>query len=202
MNPQRQQFLTILVSTLLVYTALAYVTVTPRPQEELLLLGPLLGPGRLVEDYYPNDSPNITQDTEVNWFLPVTSLMATTHLITIKIKLGNKTTPAPNSTQLTPAPLETLRELPRILTHNETWETHLNWSISEIQTQGDAYTVTLTINGHRVTPTVTTQGGLNLRLIIELWTLDTQTRDMIFGWYSGGERRAAWLQVWFNATKT
>jgi hypothetical protein len=49
-------------------------------------------------------------------------------------------------------------------------------------------------------PGLTALDGHNFRLILELWTWETQSGTLQFGWLSGDERRVAWLQVWFNMT--
>jgi hypothetical protein len=40
----------------------------------------------------------------------------------------------------------------------------------------------------------------NFRLILELWTRQTEANSLEFGWTTNSEHWVAWLQVWFNMT--
>jgi len=49
---------------------------------------------------------------------------------------------------------------------------------------------------------VSALNGHDFRIIFELWTFDPITQHLIFGWRAGGEYKVAWLQIWFNVTKS
>ena len=89
---------------------------------------------------------------------------------------------------------------------NETWEFPFTWIIEQVVEDGNVTHVTVLVvnveNGVEVrSGQATALNGHNFRFIFELWTFDPVTEDLIFGWRAGGERRVAWLQMWFNATK-
>jgi len=65
----------------------------------------------------------------------------------------------------------------------------------------NATSLTLDVNGTAVDMLApTSQGGRNFRIIIELWVYNSEMDAFEFGWITGTERHAVWLQIWFNAT--
>jgi len=197
---ERKRFVTIFMASLLIYSTIAYVSTTPRPKEQFFQLC-VLGETKMAEKYYPNDNSTLPLDTPVKWFLGVTNFMGSVEYVTVKAKLGSQTSQLPNETSTTPANLPTLIEFRRILLDNETWETPFTWKIVNIETKSETAFLTLNINNKTITiQDVGANSGYNFRIIFELWTLDKETKNPIFGWKTQGQRRAAWLQIWFNAT--
>jgi hypothetical protein len=138
----------------------------------------------------------------VKWYVGTTNFMGSSQLAIIRAKLGNQTLASPNETTATPTPLPTLIEFRRVLQDNETWEFPFVWKITNTTNVGNLTYLTLNINGIEThIENVGAKDGYNYRLIFELWTLDTESNDIIFGWKASNERRAAWLQLWFNATR-
>ena len=89
---------------------------------------------------------------------------------------------------------------------NETWEFPFAWMIGEVREDGNMIHAGVLVinvkNGVEVrSGEASAVKGYNFRIIFELWTLGPLTEDLVFGWRAGGEQRAAWLQIWFNATK-
>lgn len=201
LSEERRRFITILIATLIIFSAVAYISTTPRPREQFLQLY-VLGETGIAERYYPGDDSGIALDSRVRWYPGVTNFMSEPQLVLLKVKLGNSTSKAPDDMSATPAPLPSIAEFRRILLNNETWEFPLTWTIVEAKAVGDTVYLTLSMD-EAGTVTVSDVGavkGRNFRMIIELWTLDTESGSYIFGWKADGERRAAWLQIWFNAT--
>jgi len=195
-----QRALTVFVSACLIFSMLAYIAATPQPKEQFFQLY-ALGENRMTEDYYPNDNSTIPLDAPVKWFLGVTNFMGSVEYVIVKAKLGSQTSQPPNETNTTPANLPTLIEFRRILLDNETWETPFTWKIVNVETKSETAFLTLNINNKTITvQDIGANNGCNFRIIFELWTLDEETKNQIFGWKTQGQRRAAWLQIWFNAT--
>jgi len=195
----------VFISAIIIFSALAYVAVTPRPKEQFFQLY-VLGETRMAERYYPDDNPNIPVGRLVKWYMGATNFMGSIQYVVIKVKLGNSTIKAPDDINYTPSPAPVLHEFGRVLMDNETWEFPFAWIIEEVREDGNAtYATVLVINvkdGVQVSSgLVSAMNGHNIRIVFELWTFDPSTEDLIFGWRAGGERRAAWLQMWFNATK-
>lgn len=201
MSEDKKRAIVVFISTLLIFTMIAYIAVTPWPKEKFFQLY-VLGETRLAERYYPNNDTNIPADAPVKWYLGTTNFMDSTQLAIIKAKLGNQTLAAPNETEATPAPLPILIKFRKVLQNNETWEFPFIWKITNTTNVGDLTYLTLNINGVEThVGDVGAKDGYKYRLIFELWTLDAESEDIIFGWKTSNERRAAWLQLWFNATR-
>lgn len=201
MSEDKKRALVVFVSAFMIFAMLAYVAVTPWPKEKFFQLY-ALGETRMAERYYPNNDTNIHADTPVKWYVGTTNFMGSSQLAIIRAKLGNQTLASPNETTATPAPLPILIEFGKVLQNNETWEFSFIWKITNTTNVGNLTYLTLGINGIEThIEYVGAKDGCNYRLIFELWTLDTESNDIIFGWKAGNERRAAWLQLWFNATR-
>jgi len=187
------------IATLIVWT-LVYLSFAPSPKERFFQLY-ALGESRKLEKYYPNDNPNISVGVPLRWFIGVESFMGRAEYVLVRVKLGNETLPCPDSLNCTPALLPTILEFRKVLMDNETWESHFFWSITNMTRQEDMIHITLTVNNITVEcPSVGAVRGYNFRLIFEIWTLYEETGKFAFGWTSHGERRCAWIQLWFNAT--
>ena len=196
---------TLFISATIIFSMLAYVAVTPRPKEQFFQLY-VLGENRMAERYYPDNSSNIPVGRSVQWYLGTTNFMGSIQYVVIKVKLGNSTIKAPDDVNYIPSAAPVMLEFGRVLMDNETWESPFGWMIGEVRQDGNVtYATVLVINvkdGVQIgSGRVSAINGHNIRIIFELWTLDPLTGDLMFGWTAGGERRAAWLQVWFNATK-
>ena len=197
--------LVIFTSATIIFSMLAYVAVTPRPKEHFLRLY-LLGETKMAEHYYPDNNPNIPVGQPVKWYLGTTNLMGSVQYVVIKVKVGNSTIEAPDDVNYLPSPTPVLLEFSRVLIDNETWEFPFTWIIEEVREDGNMTHATVLVinvkNGVEVrSGQASALNGHNFRIIFELWTFDSLTGSLMFGWSAGGERRVAWLQIWFNATK-
>jgi hypothetical protein len=170
----------------------AYVATTPRPQEQFFQIY-VLGSNRLAADYYPNDNPNILPGEPVTWYLGVTNFMGNTQYAAIVIRLGNQTIDPPNDTLGLPSPAPLVAEYGQFV-----------WSITQLTVANGSTRITqLQINNQTYQlPNSMAQNGYNFRIIIELWTMQSDTGTLQFGWNTAGVHRVAWLQVWYNATST
>ncbi len=175
---------------------------TPRPGEQFFQLY-VLGSGGKLEHYYPNDNPEIAVNSTVQWYVGLTNSMGSVQYVSVRFKLGNESTTQPNETLATPSDAPTLTQYSQVLLDNETWEFPFEWSIIKVNGGRNSTSTSLTLNVNGTTidmPDPTSVAGRNFRIIVELWVYNPATDSLEFGWVSGSNRRASWLQVWFNAT--
>jgi len=200
-SEERRRFLTVFVACTLVYFAVVYMFLVPKPREQFLEFH-ILGETREAAHYYPNGSSTIRVGSTMRWYLVVTNFMDSVQYVTIKMKLGNLTSRQPCEVGAVPADLPLLVEFKRILLSGEVWEIPIVWEIVRISERGEAVFLTLRINNRTVeVPEVGARGGHGFRIVFELWTLDRGLGSHVFGWEAHGRRRAAWIQMWFNATR-
>lgn len=163
----------------------------------------ILGTNRMAGQYYPENNPNLTMGIKMSWHLFVSNDMGSAQSIMLKVKLGNMTSPAPDQIRCEPASLQSLVEFRKVLQDKETWAIPFNWSVVNVEeTQEMIYLRNINVNNLDLkTSTVCALHGYNFRMIFELWTFNSTTREYQFGWFSNGRRDCAWLQIWFNATR-
>lgn len=193
----------VFVVVTIISAGIAYISVTPLPRGGLFRLY-VLGEGKMFEHYFPGDNATIGPGIPLQWYVGVTNLMGSVQYVAVRGKLGNATTQSPSGADGRPAPTPVLIEFQRVLLDNETWEIPLIWKMTEARQDGDVVSFSLDINGVKVEPIVHTVLGNSFRMMFELWTLTPGSSDMSFGWLdrSSGERRATWIQIWFNVTTT
>ncbi|MGA8905949.1 MAG: DUF1616 domain-containing protein [Candidatus Bathyarchaeia archaeon] len=197
----RRTLIAVFIALIVIAETAAYVATTPRPQERFFQFY-VLGSNRLAADYYPQNTPDLRVGSPVSWYVGVTNFMENVQLVEIRLKLGNETTLAPNDTSYAPSSAPELIAFDRFLMDNETWEFPFVWNISNgTTTAGSMRIVTARINNETYQiPDWSATNGLNFRIILELWVWQTNANAFEFGWSSNGERRTAWLQLWFNVT--
>jgi hypothetical protein len=200
-SQNRRTLIAVFVTLLIVCEMIAYVATTPRPREQFFQLY-VLGANHMAADYYPNNDTDIRLGEPVTWYLGVTNNMGTVQLASILVKIGNQTIKPPDDQQALESPAPVVAEFMRFMQDNETWETPLVWSITDaVSVGGSTRILVLQIdNATYQIQDVSASNGHNFRLILELWTWQTETNAFEFGWTAGGEHRVAWLQVWFNMT--
>jgi hypothetical protein len=128
--------------------------------------------------------------------------MGTVQLVALRLKLGNQTINPPNDLEATPSPAPLAAEFWRFIQNNETWEIPFFWQIVNADALGGSTRILALQINNETYPVLgpSAVNGYNFRLIIELWTWDVQSTTLQFGWSASGERRVAWVQVWFNMT--
>lgn len=196
----RKRWLPALIIALMAFSILAYVSSVPRPREQFLQLY-VLGPDKEAGGYYPNNSTYIPPSVPISWYLGVENSMNSVQMVTLMVKLGNQTSSAPNVDLLAPSDLPVVAEFQQVLPRNQTWELPFAWSIAQRRWMGNTEFLTLNIDGRGSVPidTIGAIDGKNFRIIVEVWTYDIESDQLTFGWKSNGVRRAAWLQLWFDA---
>ncbi|MGC9069265.1 MAG: hypothetical protein ACP5IZ_09890 [Thermoprotei archaeon] len=189
--------------SLIFYSSIAYVLTTPRPSDQFFQLY-VLGSNKTLTNYYPNNTPNISPNTTVNWYIGVTNYMGSAQIVCVKVKLSNSTIAPPNSTSAIPSNSPVIADFCSILPNNTTWEFPFSWKIIKVDKIADSAYLTLSVNEEKLAKVteVSAKRGMNFRIIIELWTFDLNSEKFIFGWTTNGKKEAAWTQIWFNATQT
>ena len=197
----RRSLLVVFITLLIIFEGIVYVSITPRPQEQFFQLY-LLGANHMASNYYPNNDSSIRPETPIRWYLGVVNSMGNAQLAVVYVKLANQTISPPDDLKLLPSPAPVVVELERFIGNNETWEIPFTWSLSKVTiSQGSTRILELGINNQTYAlQDWSAANGTNFRLIFELWTLNMQAGGVQYGWFSGTEHRAAWLQVWFNVT--
>jgi len=200
MTEEGWRLISIFISALMIFSTIAYLWVTPRPREQFFQFY-VLGEKRKISDYYPEGKGDIAPNTPVRWYLGITNFMGSVQYVSVRVKLGNLHTVPPNETTGTPANVPVIYEFRRFLSNNETWEFPFFWEISDYREENGEIYIALRVNNESLGfAEIGAENGKSFRLIFELWTYDQDSKDFIFGWYSGEERRICWLQMWFNAT--
>jgi uncharacterized membrane protein len=200
-SQNRRTLITVFITLLIICEMLAYVATTPRPQEQFFQLY-ILGAHHMAADYYPNNNTDISIGEPITWYLGVTDNMGSVQLVSVRVKIGNQTIKPPDDQNGTESPAPLVAEYMRVLQDNETWETPFVWTITDaVSTGGSTRLLTLQFDNETYElQDSTASGGINFRLIFELWTLQVDSKTFQFGWTASGEHRVAWLQVWFNMT--
>jgi uncharacterized membrane protein len=200
-SQNRRTLIVVFITLLVICEMVAYVATTPRPQEQFFQLY-VLGAKHMAADYYPDNDPTIRIGEPVTWYLGVTDNMGTAQLVSIRVKMANQTIRPPDDQQGLESPAPVVAEFMRFLRENETFETPFVWNVTDaVSSAGSTRIVTLQINNETYQiQDWSARDGYNFRLIFELWTWQTDANGFQLGWTASGERRVAWLQVWFNMT--
>lgn len=191
----------VFVILIILCEATTYVATMPFPREQFFQLY-VLGADHTASHYYPYDDMNISPGEQVAWHLGVANSMGTVQLVSIRVKVSNETIKPPDDQQSVESPAPAVADFARFLQDNETYETPFVWSISNA-TQSGGTTRILTLQIDNATFQISdwsATNGYNFRLIFELWVWQTDSNAFEYGWSTGGEQRAAWLQLWFNVT--
>jgi len=197
--------LPLFLTSLLIFEAAAYVTLTPRPHQTFLQEY-ALGAGGLASDYYPNNSTFIQQEEFVKWYIGVSNQMGSLQFVDIQVKLGNQTIAAPNDTTLIPSPAPLIVEFKRFIQNNETWTFPFVWRILNFTTTATGRTRIVQMQINNVTyllqnsPTCASLSSCGFRFIFELWTWNIDLAQFQIGWWNEGTQQIAWLQLWFDIT--
>jgi hypothetical protein len=177
-----------------------FTTLYPRNQEQFMAMA-VLGEHALASDYFPNDSSNITTQTQVQWYLHLYNHMTETKNIIIRVKLLNSTGTPPSDQWKTPSPITAFTQIPLTLLPNETRLIPFTFRIEEIIPAQDSLRITrINVGYHSYTVNVKQMEGTQLRLIFELWSYDS-SNNPIFSWKVGNDEPVVWNQMWFRATR-
>ena len=195
------RLIAVFIMLLVASEMIAYIATVPRPSEQFFQLY-LLGATHTASDFYPNQDTNIRPGEPITWYVGATDNMGNTEFVSIIVKVSNATIKAPDDLEALPSPAPAIAEFARFLQDNETWEIPFTWSIPNASLyQGSVHILMLQINNQTYQiPDWSASNGYNFRIILELWTWQTDISAFEYGWIVSGEHRTAWLQLWFNMT--
>lgn len=202
MFKEGKKFAVIFLVLTLLLSIVAYLVVTPWPNEQFLNLM-VLGRNGMFENYFPDDKPSVGVGEHINWNLVVINNMSSTKFVTIKVRVGNISSMSPDETNCTPSLAPVICEFSKTMMPSESWSFSYAWRILSAE-ESEAYIAitSLEINNISIAiSSVSAKQGHNFRMIFELWTLDSDTGEFVFGWYDQDKMECAWLQQWFNVTR-
>ncbi len=188
---------------LVLTSTIAWVVANP-PRIDQFSSVSVLGPDMTAASYFPGNSTTVAPNAQINWTVRVYNHMGSVQLFLLQVLLSNLTIYGPNPTNNVPSERSLAAPLfnaTRAVQDNETWILPLQWSIVDDPSVGGTTTIqTMWINNLplAVNPLVSASGGMNFRIVIELWSYDTQLRDFIFSFTSNGSVASVFDQIWFD----
>lgn len=202
-SKDRRYLIAFVIAVTLITSGSALYTLNPPPSEQFFALW-VLGSHAKTEDYYPDNNPNLKVAEEVNWTIGVYNHMGSLEYVVVRVKLLNSTQPSPNQLVGSPSPASPLFEFTRVLLDNETLTIPFEWKITNVTLERQSVLITgLSLNQLQLGgELVKALSGRNYRFVFELWVLDARANDLSFSWSGMGGRHSAWVQIWFNVTRT
>lgn len=195
-----------LVSAYLIFLALtsvvAWVAAHPPRVEEFSSIS-VLGETMNATNYFPNNTTSVPLNQQISWVVQVYNHMGSVQLYQVKVSVTNTTIngqPAgPNATSHTPSQGDKLLEIYRVLLNGESWNLPLQWSITQETNGGGVTTIqTIRVNNNPVPVGISAVSGKDFRIVIELWSYDTETHDFIFSFTGNGILYSVFNQIWFD----
>jgi hypothetical protein len=199
-NDYRTLFVTVSLVFILISTVPIISRVMPVNTESFFVMR-VLGENMMLEQYYPNDNPNIQVGSLVRWHVGVYNYMGSVQYVAVRVKLLNSTLSSPDSDGCVPSGVPAFFEFRHVLVNNETWIFPFYWNISETDYQGNVIIINeIVVNDVALRLDASAVSGSNFRMVFELWVYNDAMHDFEFAWKSGQEDRCVWNQIWFNAT--
>lgn len=168
----------------------------PYPKENFSEIW-ILGPDYKAEDYPLKVQPNKTYSL----FLGISNHMNENSFYKVKVKIRNQTQPPPDIKNTIPSPLPTLYEFESSIPNKETWETLVNFEISNITLKNND---TIIINEIKFNNSLipvksiarwdSANNGFYYNLFFELWRYNTETQEFLF------DNR--FVAIWLNLTNS
>jgi uncharacterized membrane protein len=194
----RKEIVTIFLGSLILTSLLAWVSATP-PRTEQFASVSVLGSRMTVANYFPNNVATVTLNEQIGWNLQVYNHMGTSQLFLLKVILANTTITGPDAARNIPTQGSLLMQSFRVVLNNETWSLPLQWSITGETNAGGSTTIqTMMVNNNPVNGGISAVNGKSFRIVLELWSYDTQEHNVIFSFEVSGVLNSIFNQVWFN----
>jgi hypothetical protein len=182
--------LLLFVSFSLVYSSIAYYSLSRPPAQDFMAWGVFSSSGSL-SNYFSGAGANVTVGETLNWHFAVTNQMGSIQYVQVVYRLGNSTSADPNAT--VPGTVPQLGNSSIFIPNAQTALVNFTWSITSKSP------LTMTINGQRVSPSVGAVAGQRFRFFFELWTFDVASNSFQYGYKGQNSRVGVPLQVWFNS---
>ena len=190
-------FILLFASFSVVYSSIAYYTLSKPPAQEFMAWG-VFSPGGSLSNYFSGSEANVTVGKSLSWHFAVTNRMGSIQYAQIVYRLGNSTSASPNATVSGDA-VPQLGNSSIFIPNEQTALMNFTWSIASRISRGGLIFLNMTINGKQVTTSVGTVGGQRFRFFFELWTFDVASNSFQYGYKVQNSRVGVPLQVWFNS---
>ena len=193
----------IFVTLLILFEFAAYLSTIAPPQGQFFQFY-ATGSNETAYNYYPDNSSFLQEGENVEWNLGIINNFSSLQYVSVRVKLGNQTINSPNDSLEAPSPSPLIAEFDRFLPEGGIWQIPFVWQITNYTIAADGLVTvrTITINNETYpiqgAPTCQSINSCRLRMIFELWAWNINTAEFEFGWMADGQRRDAWLQLWFN----
>jgi len=190
-------FILLFASFSVVYSSIAYYTLSKPPAQEFMAWG-VFSPGGSLSNYFSGSEANVTVGKSLSWHFAVTNRMGSIQYAQIVYRLGNSTSVSPNATVSGDA-VPQLGNSSIFIPNEQTALMNFTWSIASSISRGGLIFLNMTINGKQVTTSVGAVGGQRFRFFFELWTFDVASNSFQYGYKVQNSRVGVPLQVWFNS---
>ncbi len=189
--------LLLFVSFSLVYSSIAYYSLSRPPAQEFMAWG-VFSSSSSLSNYFSGAGANVTVGETLNWHFAVTNQMGSIQYVQVVYRLGNSTSANPNAT----VPGSTVPQVGNssiFIPNTQTALVNFTWVISSRNIVGGMVFITTMINGQQVSPSVGAVAGQRFRFFFELWTYDVALNSFQYGYKGQNSRVGVPLQVWFNS---
>lgn len=188
-------FLLLFASFSLVYSSIAYYSLSRPPAQSFMAIGVFSSAGSL-SDYFSGHQANVTPGQTLSWHFAITNQMGSIQYAEVVYRLANGTGMSPNATN--PSPVKELGNSSIFVPNAQTGMLNFTWTITSTSSRAGLLFANITINGQPFSPIVGAVGGLKFRFFFELWTFDVASNSFQYGYKGQTSRVGVPLQVWFN----
>lgn len=190
-------FLLLFASFSLIYSSIAYYTLSRPPVQEFMAWG-VFSPSGALSNYFSGSEADVMAGNSLSWHFAVTNRMGSIQYVQVVYRLGNSTSVSPNATVSGDA-VPQLGNSSIFIPNAQTALMNFTWSIASRIPRGGLIFLNMTINGKQVSTSVGAVGGQKFRFFFELWTFDVASNSFQYGYKAQNSRVGVPLQVWFNS---
>jgi hypothetical protein len=183
----------------LVYSSLAYYSLSRPPSQEFIGWG-VYPPSGTLSNYFSEAGANVTVDNVQSWHFAITNHMGSIQYVQVIYRLANSTSTTPNAT-LPGSTVPQVGNSSIFIPDSQTAVLNFTWSISSrhVDVRSGMVFINMTIDGQQVSPRVGAVRGQSFRFFFELWTYDVGSNLFQYGYKGQNSRVGVPLQVWFNS---
>ena len=189
--------LLLFVSFSLVYSSIAYYSLSRPPAQEFMAWG-VFSPSGSLSNYFSGSGANVTKGETLKWHFAVTNQMGSIQYVQVVYRLGNSTSANPNATVPGSSVLQ-LGNSSIFIPNAQTALVNFTWVITSRNPAGGMVFINMTINGQKFSPSVGAVAGQRFRFFFELWTYDVASNSFQYGYKGQNSRVGVPLQIWFNS---
>ena len=122
-----------------------------------------------------------------------------TMYVLLRVKLAGGNTELPDSISCEPCPSPPIYEVSHVLGENSTIILPFTWRITDANKDTYNYVLNkMEINGDEITINTSSPVGQDMKMVFELWLLDTTNNEFSFKWVSRGESQCVWNYLRFR----